>query len=309
MAALLDEIQRSLLDSQQGVASALLKFKLLASRLNSISLELWVKHELEGYPADIDLPSYRRVGIHYLADFSGPFGSGVKNAPIPPYAIKKFAGDDWNIFELRQSISGIDALVGQTDDGVIQLAANNLIYLLQGNMYEGMACNSVRGLISRASLLEVISAVRSRMLDLTIELERKVPESLSVETRSRTDQSSTAGSVVNNITNQIVHGQITTINSAGENNRIEFSIQKNSVSDVERHLVGSGIPMEDAKEFSSILSQERPEDSDQPFGKKAKAWLSKSLHKAFDGTWTVGVATASKVLEQAALKYYGLGGG
>lgn len=308
MASLLDEIQTSILDSQQGIAPSLLKFKLLASRLNSISLEQWVKHELEGYPKDAELPDYRSVGIHYLADFSGPFGSGVKNAPIPPYAIKEYAGAEWNIYELRQSISGIDALVGQTTDGVIQLAVSNLIYLLQGNVYEGMACNSVRGLISRAALIEVNSAVRSRMLDLTIELERKVPESLSVEARNRGADPSNAGPIVNNITNQIVHGQLTTINSSGQNNRISFSVQQNSVSDVERYLLNSGIDQADAKKFAEILGSEKPTDSKQPFGEKAKAWLSKSLEKAVNGTWTIGIAGASKVFEQAALNFYGLSG-
>lgn len=43
------------------------------------------------------LPDYRIVGVTYKGTFSGPFGSGIKNAPIPPILIKTFANDSWKI--------------------------------------------------------------------------------------------------------------------------------------------------------------------------------------------------------------------
>ena len=70
------------------LGSALLKFRLLASRLGSDYLEEWVKHESEGYPTDIEVPSYRVVDVSYRGMFCGPFGARVENAQIPPYLIK-----------------------------------------------------------------------------------------------------------------------------------------------------------------------------------------------------------------------------
>lgn len=135
---LLKEIQKSIVAGDD-LAPILLKLRFLAAKLGSDPLEEWVKHESEGYPNDGELPDYRKLGVSYIADFSGPFGSGIKNAPIPSYLISKFAGDHWNVFEVRQSISGIEQLEqSNKKQSTLQIDASNLIMLLQGNVYEVM---------------------------------------------------------------------------------------------------------------------------------------------------------------------------
>lgn len=79
--SLLREIQSSLLEGRE-IGPILLKLRFLASRLGSVVLEEWVKHESEGYPNDVEVPSYRKIGVSYKGTFSGPFGSGISNAPI-----------------------------------------------------------------------------------------------------------------------------------------------------------------------------------------------------------------------------------
>src|SRR5882762_8593500 len=105
--SLLREIQASLMEGQ-AIGPILLKLRLLASRLGSGLLEEWVKHESNGYPIDVELPSYRKIGVPFRGTFSGPFGSGIKNAPIPPYLIEKHAGPNWNLWPMRQSVAAID---------------------------------------------------------------------------------------------------------------------------------------------------------------------------------------------------------
>ena len=80
--SLLREIQASLMEGQD-IGPILLKLRFLASRLGSDLLEAWVKHESEGYPNEAEIPEYRKIGVSYVANFSGPFGSGLRNAPIP----------------------------------------------------------------------------------------------------------------------------------------------------------------------------------------------------------------------------------
>lgn len=41
-------------------------------------------------------------------------------------------------------------------------------------------------------------------------------------------------------------------------------------------------------------------------GAKAKHWLVENLKKAGAGTWKAGVSVATKIITEAALKYYGL---
>src|SRR5258708_8237592 len=108
--SLLREIQAALI-GEKPLGPILLKLRLLGSRLGSDVLEEWVKHESEGYPTGVVLPDYREVAVSYRGTFSGAFGSGIKNAPIPPYLIEKFAGKKWNTYEIRHTVSLIDKLV------------------------------------------------------------------------------------------------------------------------------------------------------------------------------------------------------
>ena len=99
------------MQGEQDIGPILLKLRFLASRLGSDTLEDWVKHELEGYPEGVEVPDYRKIGASYTATFSGPFGSGIRNAPIPPYLIEKYAGKQWTSIEMRQSVAAVDQLL------------------------------------------------------------------------------------------------------------------------------------------------------------------------------------------------------
>lgn len=175
--SLLHQIQESVVQDGSSLGPILLKLRLLAARLGSNDLEEWVKHESEGYPQDAVLPDYRIVGVTYKGTFSGPFGSGIKNAPIPPILIKTFANDSWNNYSVRESIAAVDELVKvSTKGGSLGINASNLILLLQGKIYKGYACNDISGDISVVSLSEISQAVRNRVLELTIEFENQFPQ-------------------------------------------------------------------------------------------------------------------------------------
>lgn len=306
--SLLRKIQQTLLEPGQEIGPVLLKLRLLAARVGSDALGEWVKHESEGYPPGVDLPAYRYIGVSYIADFSGPFNSGIKNAPIPNHLIERYAGKHWVEYAVRQSIAGIDVLVNQDkEEGSLQIEASNLILLLQGNVYEGYACNGVRGRISRASLVEIQHAVRNRILELTIEMENSVPGIGEISSGGASPiGKERSGQEVTNITNQIIHGHYTSINNSGAGSNISAQISVGDQRQVQTAMEAAGIPAEDAAEFASILASEQPENEEQPFGAKAKRWLSKSMPKALDGTWKAGLAVATEVLSEAAKQYYGL---
>ncbi|WP_394564984.1 hypothetical protein C1N58_22315 (plasmid) [Pantoea sp. SGAir0180] len=175
--SLLHQIQESLVQEGSNLGSVLLKLRILAARLGSHDLEEWVKHESEGYPTGFAVPEYRIVGVTYTGNFSGPFGSGLKNAPIPPFLISEFADDSWNSISVRESIAAVGELVKNSADGQkLGIEASDLILILQGKVYEDYACNSISGKISAVSMSEILQAVRNRVLELTIELEKSIPQ-------------------------------------------------------------------------------------------------------------------------------------
>jgi hypothetical protein len=302
----LREIQAALCDNKE-LGSILLKLRLLASRLGSDVLEDWVKQESDGYPRDAEIPDYRKIGVDYKATFSGPFGARITDAPIPSHLIAKIAGDRWLTFEMRDGMGAIDDLLANGESDVLHLTyTSNLILLLQGNVYEGYACNSVSGIIPKAALAGIQHTVRSRILELTIELEKRIPAAAEITIHSPKPEIERIGETVTQITNHVIHGNVTTISNSGDGAQFFINISSGDTNSIEKGLIDNGIPATDAEEFTALLASEHPESKEEPFGPKAKAWIAKSLVKVADGTWKTGMAVATKILTEAALTYYGL---
>lgn len=305
--SVLREIQVSIVGPDCELSAILLKLRLLASRLGSNPLEQWVKHEAEGYPQDVEVPDYRKLAVSYTGNWSGPFGSGIRDAPIPQHLIEKFASKKWTEIEMRQSIATVDDLLRRNngESGTLQIDASNLILLLQGKVYEDYACNSVTGRISTAALREIQYAVRNRILELTIELEKAVPAATEVTLGKPRAAEAGAAEAVTQIFNQTIHGHYTSITGTGAGAQITLTIAQGDANAMIGELVKAGIPQEAAEEFAEIVASEEPENPDRPFGARARDWLTRNIGKAADGTWKVGMTVATRVLEEAALHYYG----
>jgi hypothetical protein len=268
---------------------------------------LRVKHESEGYPDGVDVPDYRKIGVSYKGTFSGPFGSGIQNAPIPPYLIEKFAGPNWTSFEMRPSVAAVDELVasGKDSGGSLRIDASNLILLLQGKVYEGYACNSVSGTMSAAALTEIQNAVRTKILELTIQIEKSIPAAAEIGVGPPATAAVKDPETVTQITHQIINGNVTSISNVGDGAQFSFNISKGDADAFVKALVKAGIAKPDAQEFAKIVASEKGGSKTEPFGASAKAWIVANINKAANGTWKAGMAVATKVLTEAALRYYG----
>lgn len=282
--SLLHEIQESIVQEGVDLGSILLKLRLLASRLGSDILEEWVKHESEGYPKDVEVPPYRVMDVSYHGTWSGPFGSGINNAPIPPYLIQKYAGDKWVNIEIRESIAAVDDLVKSNakGSGTLGIDASNLILLLQGKVYKDYNCIDISASISPTSLAEIRQAVRSRILELTLELEKSIPEATQVEFGPPGKQEADPEKV-QQISQQIIYGNVTTAVTGGHGSNITLSIGERDTEALIQFLVKSGIPEADATEIANIMENEEPSSVDEPFGEKAKNWIASNLKKAAQG--------------------------
>ena len=309
--SLLVEIQSALMEKGQETGPIFLKLRYLAARLGSDPLEEWVKHESEGYPNGVPVPEYRKLDVSYTANFSGPFGAAITNAPIPPTLIKRHAGKHWVTIEIRQSIVAIDDLISASsklnEGGSFEINAADLILRLQGNVYKDYACNSVVGKISPAALAGIQHVVRTRILELTLEFEKRVPAATEITLGPVNGSIGAVDTqVVTQITNQVINGNVTTISSSGAGGRIVVQVGERDREGFEKALNDAGIPSRDAKELAEILESEEAEGSEQPWGSKARAWLAKNIGKAADGTWNVGLDVATKVMTEAAMQYYNL---
>jgi len=304
--SILREIQASLISDEPNLGSVFLKLRLLAARLGSDILGDWVKHEMSGYPKDIDLPDYRIVGVTFKGTFSGPFNSGIKNAPIPTWIIEKHAGEKWTNHRVREGIAAIDDLVrGSKDSGALGIDASNLILMLQGKVYEDYACNDITGSISRSSLVQIQNEVKSRALELTIELEKSIPAAAEI-VLSPTESNGIDAQEVSRIINQTIYGNYTAINNSGAAAQIGVTSVQGNTEELVKVLEAAGISKESAAELAAITKTEEPTSKEEPLGSKAKKWMLENLKKAEDGTWKVGISVATDVIKKGVMGYYGL---
>jgi hypothetical protein len=304
--SLLHEIQAAVLQENVDIGPILLKLRLLAARLGSQPLADWVKHESEGYRSDVACPDYRVIPVTYRASFSGPFGSGIRNAPISPYLIEKFAGKEWINYEIRDSIAAVDDLLSSSARGdTLGINAANLILLLQGKVYPNYVCNEVTGTISRSALAELRHSVRSRVLELTIELEKSVPEASSILLGKVEATSSQSTAAATQIAKQIIYGNVTSI-SASDGSRVLVTVGERDTKTLFEFLTQAGLPASDARQLVDIAASEEPVSKQEPIGTKTQKWLAENLKKAAGGTWKMGVSVATDLIKEALLKYYGL---
>src|SRR5437773_6603256 len=127
---LLEEIQQSAANATADVATLLRKSKLLAARLGSRPLEEWVIWESNGYPPKVEVPDYRRWPLQVKGHFSGPFGSGLRNAPIPHLTLPESVRESYSNYELRQSVAGIEAILHQATSGTVSVPTGDLAVVL-----------------------------------------------------------------------------------------------------------------------------------------------------------------------------------
>ena len=311
--SLLREIQASMMqEAEIDVGRVLLKLRFLASRLGSDLLEEWIKHELDGYPEGIPVPSYRKMAVTYTGTFCEPYGGGLNNVPIPPTLIKTYAGERWVTYEMRQGIAEIDDLIRSSkydkSGTLLKINVSDLILLLQGKIYERMACISITGLLSISAVVALQFSVRNRVLELTINLEKRIPDAgeITIEKPSIALSTETAKATTRIAHQTIYTDSYTVISNSGTGTQSVsvLNICKGDIIAYEKALIEGGISEVDASELAKIVSKEEPKSREEPFGVLAKTWLAKNLDTTVKETWKVGKEIAMKLLTEATLQYY-----
>ncbi|MCW4355224.1 hypothetical protein ONR57_18120 [Hoyosella sp. YIM 151337] len=167
------------------VASLLRQVKVVAARMNAELLGAWVKMELDGYGPDDELPSYRGpFQSPVFGKFVGPFGLEVTQG-IPEFSVpERFRGID-GLFgvELRQSVEQVATLVPEGDS--LRLAWPSEAVAVLNTLHqkgewvhfpEGLGLFSAWKVVPKFCVTGILDAVRTKVLDLALELERVAPK-------------------------------------------------------------------------------------------------------------------------------------
>ncbi len=203
--SLFDQIQSSVLQEHTSLNAVLLKLTLLASCLDSEPMAQWVRAELKGYTSDA-VPEYRVVAVEYCGTFRGRFET-IENMSIPLKLIEKIAGNEWTQHKMTQGISEVEQLAARSaqSDARIRLPCSNLILKLAG-IYDNHICTEVVGLVSPTSMVNILANVRSKVLDLTIAMEKAYPDVRKLSVGNYPMPSDAMTMEMNHAFYQTVHG-------------------------------------------------------------------------------------------------------
>jgi hypothetical protein len=96
--------------------------------------------------------------------------------------VEKYAGKQWTRHKVRDGIAAVDDLVRSSAQrgGSLGIDASDLILILQGKVYEDFSCIQERGTIAAAAMTSLQNAVRGRVLELTLELEKAIPGAAAI---------------------------------------------------------------------------------------------------------------------------------
>ena len=301
--SLLKDIQDAVVDSNSDLPTILRKCRILASRLKNTELKNWVQHELDGYPDESELPDYRKAKSQSKGHFSGPFGSGMKNAPIPSISIpEKFRHTIENL-EIRQGISSLNELVENSDGKDLHSSwSHDLIPLVAGKIYENMNLISAWREIPAALIIGILDTVRNRILNFVLEVEEETEETEDPTATSLPKEK------VNNIFNNYIMGNVGNF-ASGSNNveqRATVSIQQGNFASLKSFLESQGILPDDINDLKQAINSDPTPESTTNLGPKISNWIGKMLSKASQGIWKIGLPVATNILSQAIAQYFGI---
>ena len=300
---LLEDIQNSAVDAKSDLATLLRKCKLLAARLGSQPLEDWLVWESNGYPDNVEVPEYRVWSLQVKGHFSGAFGSGWRNLPIPLALIPEKARKSYERYECRLSIANVESALASTKGGIIQVSTQDLAVALGTKVYEDQNCLQSWAEFSTTNFVELVNTVRNRILDFSLALWKEEP--LAGETKG-TPAHGFGPSKVTQIFNTTVYGGSANLVGSAYDSSLSFHILTNDFTSLENVLRENGIKTEDIAGLHTAIDSDQPPDSPQSFGPKVSSWIATMAEKAANGTWKIGLGVAGSLLAKAIAKYYGL---
>lgn len=300
---LLDEVVQGAIDSGTPVPVLLRRCLLLAAGLGNEKLKSWANQELNGYSGSDELPEYRSIRIQARGNFSGPFGSGLTNWPIPSAALKKEHRHWAETARLTQPIAAFDDLLktaGTDGEGTFSIPwPDNLTLFYQSKLIQQQALISAWQVVSRGVVASLIDTIRNRVLNMALEIQAELKGSDDLSTIAKSDVERT---VINNIyggqnlwghggsITTVIDQSQTTVLVAGDRNKLDEILHQ------------GGLEPTDLKALTTALAA----DDNKPEGPSVLKWIKEVAPKLALSGVKYGAEVAKPVLTQLLKQYLGM---
>lgn len=292
------ELQSLASDPNSDIVAVLMKAKMIAVKLDLVDLAEWIELELNGYPTIASVPEYRS-GQGQLKAFNPvngwiPVDLGVSDPKITT---------PFKTFKLTESIASMKRLRDK-DIGTVSLPIPvgyaQMLHAGQRSRYE------MRWFFSSGKIDHVITTVRNKILDWSLELEKKgvFGEGLIFTITEK----EVAPMTVNNT--NIFHGAVNNAGAIGAGNTGDIqqqnSISAGDIASLENELKKHGIADNDLSELKQLVEQSPKPTSKTEVEKSFGAWIGKITGQAFTGVLNIAGAAAPAILTNALCHFYNI---
>ncbi|EJD6081633.1 hypothetical protein M0L39_RS02275 [Providencia rettgeri] len=259
MSSLLKNIIYEITSDTNNINAIMRKCFYLACKLGDKDFITWVKNEVSGYTYYCeDIPGYRYRHMLFKGEFRKESGERehMQLDPILLFAKEEFHKENIEMFfppRVTGSISNIQYYIEHGGYHQVLMSDATLEYCRKFRK-EKMECLSVYQEFPVGTLISVIENIKIRVLEIALELERKIPnihEIVAIESTLTIDNE--VRNIVNNVFNNTIHGNA---NIAQSSEKFTQNIQEKSIGIVDElvaELMSLKINSKDCTVIDSII--------------------------------------------------------
>lgn len=300
---LLDEIRDGTISETTSLEEVLRRCVLLAHRLRYEPLKSWAERELSGYPILDEMPEYRTIRGFLQGDIVSGYNL-LKNYPVPMGVFPEDQHENLTRVPLGHGIAELSAWARHEDALKLSPAFPSLEDWITGQIGQYQHCVSVWLSVSPSQVKDVLSQIRTRILDFVLELEGAIPEA-NDGTIEVTAQTANAAS---QIFHRTIYANGSNLSVGGEM-QVQQTVQQvitGDLASLRKVLLGEGADERDVAELARALDEGATakdlEDERTEAGSIVKRTATAMAGKAGG----ILFETAKQLAVKAALNYAGL---
>ncbi len=301
---LIHEIIELLSKEGGSLEDVLIKTKILAHKLGEKKLSVWVNSELNGYQASLGLPEYRVVPTRVRVTATDGYRVRWKNQNAPLNHIDEKIKNNLTKQKFTESISALQHLISNEGGTLARPLPPEICPLISEGLGEGVYAESAYVEIGKSQVVQILTQIRSRLLDFVLELSTQLPDEINEEEIKMVSKKIGAENLFNNA----VFGDNTTIIVGDKNKQIVTNEQlTNNFENLAEFLRQHNIQEGDINSLSKNIEKDSDlvDHDNRVYGPNVKSWLKSMMSKAVDASWKIELGMASSLLSAALNSYYG----
>lgn len=299
--SVLQEIIKEATAEESDVPRMLRLCLLLGKRLRHAPLTAWVQHELEGYPEDMALPSYRILHCRNQGTFRN--GTAQVTTDIPMSVIPEPLRFRFETAEMRESIGELAHLLagGSQDRKALHIAWPPEVALVHASKASPNAqCVSAWSLISVAELAGALDQIKSKVLGFALDIEQESPDAGDIPG----PDSQLKEEKVTQIFNTNIHGGTVQNLANGSQNFSQSAtsgIQPGDLSALLTLLRNEGLPEREVTSLRNAIESDNEADK----GSTVTKWIGDLVLRATTGAAEIGLDKVTSIVVPAVMAYLG----